>query len=85
MDELIQFYEQCIHIHIMHQGAVFQRIEGNRKTTATAHMHIIKKFDCLRVGTNYLVDRGVFMNIHETKLPNSLAQTITGMLAFMLP
>jgi len=76
MDELIQFYDQCVHIHIMHQGAVFQRIEGNRKTTATAHMHIVKKFDGLRVGTNYFVNRGVFMNIHETKLPNSLAESI---------
>jgi hypothetical protein len=85
MDELVQFQDQCGHIHIMHQSAVFQRIEGNRKTTATAHLHIVKKFDRLRVGTDYLVNRGVFLDNHETKLPNSLAEYIAVMLASIVP
>jgi hypothetical protein len=64
-DVLIELLDQTIHIHSMHQSPVFQGIEGYGKATTATHLEFVKKLYRLRVGVDYLVDGGIFLNNHD--------------------
>lgn len=74
-DILIELFDQSIDILTMHQSPVFQGIEGHGKATAATHLEFVKKLYRLRVGADYLVDGGIFLNNHDQWNPNSLVPT----------
>jgi len=73
--ELIELHDESVHIHIVHQSPIFHSIEVDGETTAAAHLQITEELDSIRVGADYFIDSGIFLNNHENTqkdLPHSL-------------
>jgi len=62
---LVEFVQQLIDIHIVHEGAVFESVEIHRKALTATHVHISEKLHRLGTRADYFADFRVFFYDHS--------------------
>ena len=70
--KLFELTNQGVDLHAVHQGPVFQGVKFYGKATATGHLLVVEKPHGFGVGIENLVDRGIFIDIHN-EFSNPLA------------
>ena len=63
--KLFELANQGVDLHAVHQGPVFQGIKFYGKATAAGHLLFFEKPHCFGVSIENLVDRGIFIDIHN--------------------
>jgi len=71
---LVELFKQLIHIHIVHESAVFDGVEIHRKTLTATHIHIREKLHSFGAGIDYFIDFRIFFYDHS--LPDQLTYPI---------